>query len=163
MEIVRVRYDKDSVTETKKTSEICYMCSACSLFCPITLFVPKYDIKDSFIVKLFLDKNNWKERANDVWMCCCCEKCLMVCPQDGDPVHVFNNLKQMSYREGLAPASIYGLVKQLLQTGWAYQISPATNRARTKLGLAEIADKADVAEKLKKLADKTKLEVKGGS
>jgi len=94
-------------------------------------------------------------------MCCACEKCINVCPQDGDPTHVFNNLKQLSYKEGLAPESVYGLVKQLLQTAWAYPLSSAVNRGRTKLGLNELSDKKEVADQLKKLADIADLKVKG--
>jgi heterodisulfide reductase subunit C len=74
-----------------------------------------------------------------VWMCCVCEKCVDVCPQDGDPTQVFTNLKEMSYLQGLAPPSIYQLVSLLLNTACAYPINNAVNRNRTKLGLAELS------------------------
>ncbi len=163
MEVIRIKYDKDEVTKTVHTSEICYKCSACSKYCPITMYVEKYNLENSFIVHLFtgMEPDVWKHSAKDVWMCSACEKCISICPQDGDPTHVFNNLKQKSYREGLAPDSIYGVVNALLDTSWVYMINQPVNRARAKFGLKEIAPKKEVAEDLQKLAKEAGLKRKG--
>ena len=159
MEIIRISYDKDEITGKHKASEICYKCSACSKFCPITLHVPSYSLEDSFIVHLY--KAAREQALRDVWMCCSCEKCFNICPQDGDPAHVFVNLKETSYREGFAPESVYGLVGQLLDTGSAYIVSVSTNKGREKLGLKEIKAQEKTISDLKKLAGKTGLKRKG--
>ncbi|MFX0099319.1 MAG: 4Fe-4S dicluster domain-containing protein [Candidatus Hodarchaeota archaeon] len=158
MEIIRIKYDKDEIIKKSEASEMCFKCSACSKFCPITSNVSDYDIENSFIVSLYTAE---KEKAlRDVWMCCTCEKCVTICPQDTDPTHVFTNLKELSYEEGCAPENIYAVVKSIVNTGNAYQISDATNRIREKLGLKPIGANDSVASDLKKLADKSKLKVK---
>ncbi|MEX2716928.1 MAG: 4Fe-4S dicluster domain-containing protein [Candidatus Sigynarchaeota archaeon] len=161
MEIIKIKYEKDEIVDKHSTSEICYKCSACSKFCPITLHVPAYNLENSFVVHLYRAE---REKAlRDVWMCCSCEKCFNICPQDGDPAHVFVNLKEASYKEGFAPESVYGLVNQLLNTGSAYVVSVSTNKGREKLGLKEIKANEGVIADLKKLAARTDLKVKGGS
>ncbi len=161
MEIIRINYDKDEITGIHKASEICYKCSACSKFCPITMHVSTYNLEDSFIVHLF--KADREQALRDVWMCCSCEKCFNICPQDGDPAHVFVNLKEVSYKEGFAPESVYALVGQLLDAGSAYIISVSTNKGREKLGLKEIKANDRVLSDLNKLANKTGLKRKGGA
>ncbi len=158
MEIIKIKYEKDEIVGRHATSEVCFKCSACSKFCPITLHVPTYSMEDSFIVHLYRAE---RERAlRDVWMCCSCEKCLNVCPQDGVPPHVFVDLKETSYKAGFAPDSVYGLVAQLLNAGSAYVVSVSTNKGREKLGLKEIKANDAVTSDLKKLAAKTGLKVK---
>ncbi len=159
MEIIRIKYEKDTGLEKHETSEICYKCSACSKYCPITRNVAKYNLENSFVVQLYQAA---KERAlRDVWMCCACEKCATICPQDGDPAHVFTNLKEASYAQGFAPDSIYALVSQVLNTGGAYEISKAMNLNRTKLGLREILPNSKVTEDLNKIAKHVGLKKKG--
>lgn len=158
MEVIRIKYDKDEITKKTKEVEVCFKCSACSIFCPITLNVEKYDLENAFIAQLFKGDN--PDILNDVWMCCACEKCIVVCPQDADPTEVFTNLKQLSYQEGSAPEIIYGLVKQVVNTGSAYEISKSTNAQRKKLNLSEIEPNEAVAKELKIIADHTALKIK---
>jgi len=155
MEVIRIKYDKDDIIQKSEEVEVCFKCSACSLFCPVTLNVSKYDIENAFIAQLF----NAEESValKDVWMCCVCEKCLMICPQNADPSEVFNNLKQLSYLKGLAPASVYGLAKQLLKTGLAYEIGAKLNSDRKKQNLRELTLNENVIKELKILAEKTAL------
>ena len=159
MEVIRIKYENDEIVKKESTSEVCYKCSACSKYCPITMFVDKYNIKDSFIIHLFTSGEGdvWKHRAKDVWMCSACEKCVTICPQDRDPTHVFNNLKQKSYKEGLAPDNIYGMVKLLLDSGWAYPVNVAVNRRRKELGLSDIAVNQKTVDELKSIAKKADL------
>lgn len=159
MEVIRISYEKEVDGHKKAASEICYKCSACSNFCPVTMYVEKYDLENSFIVQLFKAE---KERAlRDVWMCCACEKCFTICPQDGDPAHVFTSLKEASYKAGLAPDSVYAVIGQVLTAGSAYEISKAVNATRTKLGLKEMAPNAKVIDELQKLAKRVGLKKKG--
>ena len=155
MEVIRIKYDKDDIIQKSKEVEVCFKCSACSLFCPVTLNVSKYDIENAFIAQLF----NAEESIalKDVWMCCVCEKCLMICPQNADPSEVFNNLKQLSYSKGLAPASVYGLAKQILKTGIAFDIGAKLNADRKKQNLRELTPNENVIKELNIIAEKTDL------
>ena len=155
MEIVEIKYDKNEIIKSSTAYEMCFKCSACSKFCPITANVSKYDLENSFIVQLFsADK---PEALNDVWMCCSCEKCVAVCPQDADPTHVFTNLKEKSYRENLAPKVIYSLVTQLLKTGYAFEVGAAINRRRKSMNLQELAINDQIVNDLQKIANKVGL------
>ncbi len=155
MKVLQLKYDKNWITEKSKEIEVCFKCSTCSQFCPITLHVKKYNLEDSFVTQLFeADK---PEALNDVWMCCACEKCVITCPQDANPTEVFSNLKEKSYQEGLAPAIVYRLVEQLLQEGTVYGIRFA-NSARKRIGLKELEKNEKSVEELNKLAEQTGLE-----
>lgn len=158
MEVIRIKYDKDEITKKTSEVEICFKCSACSKFCPITINVNKYDLENAFIAQLFAAAK--PQALNDIWMCCACEKCVVTCPQDADPTEVFTNLKQLSYQEGLAPEVIYNLVKQVVNTGLTYDISRAVNALRKKVGLNDYNKSENVNKELKTIAEKTALKIK---
>jgi len=157
MEVLRVKYEKNEITKKNKAIEVCFKCSTCSKFCPVTLHVAKYNLEDSFITQLFQAEKT--EALNDVWMCCACEKCVITCPQDANPTEVFTNLKEKSYQEGLAPSIIYRLVKQLLQEGTVYSLK-LTNMTRKRAGLKEVKKNEKAVKELNVLAEKVGLERK---
>ncbi len=157
MKVLRVKYERNEITKKNKAIEVCFKCSTCSKFCPVTLHVAKYNLEDSFITQLFEAEK--PEVENDVWMCCACEKCVITCPQDTNPTQVFTNLKEKSYREGLAPLIIYRLVKQLLQEGTVYSLK-LTNMIRKRAGVKEIKKSEKAVKELNVLAEKVGLERK---
>ncbi len=157
MKVLRVKYERNEITKKNKAIEVCFKCSTCSKFCPVTLHVAKYNLEDSFITQLFEAEK--PEVENDVWMCCACEKCVITCPQDANPTQVFTNLKEKSYREGLAPLIIYRLVKQLLQEGTVYSLK-LTNMIRKRAGVKEIKKSEKAVKELNVLAEKVGLERK---
>jgi len=154
MEVLRIKYEKNKITEKSKAIEVCFKCSTCSKFCPVTQHVKKYNLEDSFVAQLFAAEK--PEALNDVWMCCACEKCVITCPQDANPTEVFTNLKEKSYQEGLAPPIVYRLVKQLLQEGTVYSIK-FTNMARKRVGLKEVKKNENAVKELNVLAEKAGL------
>ncbi len=157
MKVLRVKYERNEITKKNKAIEVCFKCSTCSKFCPVTLHVAKYNLEDSFITQLFEAEK--PEALNDVWMCCACEKCVITCPQDANPTQVFTNLKEKSYREGLAPLIIYRLVKQLLQEGTVYSLK-LTNMTRKRAGVKEVKKNEKAVKELNVLAEKVGLERK---
>jgi len=157
MEVLRVKYEKNEIMKKNKAIEVCFKCSTCSKFCPVTQHVAKYNLEDSFITQLFQAEK--PEALNDVWMCCACEKCVITCPQDTNPTEVFTNLKEKSYQEGLAPPIIYRLVKQLLQEGTVYSLK-LTNMSRKRAGLKEVKKNEKAVKELNILAEKVGLERK---
>ena len=157
MEVLRLKYEKNEILKKDKAIEVCFKCSTCSKFCPITQNVKKYNLENSFVTHLFETE---KEVAlNDVWMCCACEKCLITCPQDTNPTDAFTNLKEISYREGHAPETVYRLVDQLLQEGTVYALK-FTNLARKRAGMKGIEKNEKSVEEINKLAEKTGLKGK---
>jgi len=157
MEVLRIKYEKNEIMKKNKAIEVCFKCSTCSKFCPVTQHVAKYNLEDSFITQLFQAEK--PEALNDVWMCCACEKCVITCPQDTNPTEVFTNLKEKSYQEGLAPPIIYRLVKQLLQEGTVYSLK-LTNMSRKRAGLKEVKKNEKAVKELNVLAEKVGLERK---
>ncbi len=157
MKVLRLKYEKNEIIEKNKEIEVCFKCSTCSKFCPITKNVKKYNLEDSFVTQIFEAEK--PEALNDVWMCCVCEKCVITCPQDTNPTDAFTNLKEKSYQEGFAPQIIYRLVEQLLQEGTVYSLK-FTNLARKRAGLKEIEKNEKSIEELNILAQKTGLEKK---
>ncbi|MBC8390458.1 MAG: hypothetical protein H8E13_20730 [Actinobacteria bacterium] len=157
MKVLRVKYEKNEITKKNKAIEVCFKCSTCSKFCPVTQHVKKYNLEDSFITQLFEAEK--PEALNDVWMCCACEKCVITCPQDANPTEVFTNLKEKSYQEGLAPSVVYRLVEQLLQESTVYSIKFA-NMIRKRAGLKEVKKNEKAVKELNVLAEKAGLERK---
>jgi heterodisulfide reductase subunit C len=161
MEVIRIKYSKDDIIKQSNEVDVCFKCSACATFCPATMYVKKYNITDAFISQLFGAEED--EALTDVWMCCNCEKCIMVCPQDAEPAEVFNNLKRLSYEKGRAPPGVYSLIKQVLNTGMVYDVSAKVNADRKKINLKELTMNEAIANDLKKIAENTGLKVKEDS
>lgn len=154
MKVLRLKYEKNEIIKKDKSIEVCFKCSTCSKFCPITQHVKKYNMEDSFVTQLFEAEK--PEALNDVWMCCACEKCVITCPQDTNPTEVFTNLKEKSYREGFAPDLVYRSVEQLLREATVYGLRFA-NSARKRAGLEEIKKNEKAVKELNILAKKTGL------
>ncbi|HUW91134.1 MAG TPA: 4Fe-4S dicluster domain-containing protein [Candidatus Nanopelagicaceae bacterium] len=159
MEIIKIKYIKDTIIKQSEEIERCFKCSACSIFCPVTLNVSKYNIENAFISQLFGEEELLA--LKDVWMCSACEKCILVCPQDAEPAEVFNNLKRLSYQKGQAPVGVYAVTKQILNTGLAYDISAKINADRKKIELKELSTNESVSKELKIIAEKTGLKMEG--
>ncbi|MDD3656859.1 MAG: hypothetical protein PHI72_08905 [Atribacterota bacterium] len=157
MKVLRLKYEKNEILEKNKAIEVCFKCSTCSKFCPITQNVKKYNLENSFITQLFEAEK--PEALNDVWMCCACEKCVITCPQDTNPTEAFTNLKEKSYQEGYAPEMVYRLVDQLLQEGTVYGIK-FTNLARKRAGLKDMEKNKKSVQEINILAEKTGLKKK---
>ena len=160
MEVLRLKYEKNEIFKKDEAIEVCFKCSTCSKFCPITQNVKKYNLENSFVTHLFGAER--EVALHDVWMCCACEKCVVTCPQDTNPTDVFTNLKEISYRDGYAPEAVYRLVEQLLQEGTAYALK-FTNLARKRAGLKEIEKNDKSVGEINKLAEKTGLRKKEDS
>lgn len=160
MKVIRLKYEKNEIMKKNRAIEVCFKCSTCSKFCPITQYVKKYSMEDSFITQLFEAEK--PEALNDVWMCCACEKCVITCPQDTNPTEAFTNLKEKSYREGLAPTIVYRLIEQLLQEATVFSMKFA-NLARKRAGLKEMSKNEIAIKELNVLAEKAGLEKKGST
>jgi len=155
MEVIRIKYNKDEIIKQHDEVDVCFKCSACGKFCPATKNVSRYNIVDGFISQLFGATE--EDALRDVWMCCACEKCIMLCPQDAEPAEVFNYIKRLSYLKGKAPESVYALARQILKTGMAYDIGAKLNADRKKFNLKELSINDKVSKELNIIAEKTAL------
>ncbi|HOF03360.1 MAG TPA: hypothetical protein PLT58_05335 [Atribacterota bacterium] len=160
MKVLRLKFEKNNILKRDKSIEVCFKCSTCSKFCPITQNVKKYNLENSFVTHLFEAEEH--EALRDVWMCCACEKCVITCPQDTNPTEAFTNLKEKSYELGYAPEIVYRLIEQLLAEGTVYGIK-FSNLTRKRAGLKDIEKNEKSVKELNLLAEKTGLQKKEGN
>ena len=146
---------RNSLMEREPLVERCFKCSVCALVCPIQ-YLEEYSPTQSYVYDLFTCDN---ALANpNLWSCASCHRCAEICPQDVNPAHVFLNLKEHSFEQGLAPQGVVALIKTIVTTGSSFPITSVTERLREQLGLAPFAITAQ--EELKLIVAKTGLEEK---
>jgi len=96
----------------------------------------------------------------NIWMCVSCHKCEETCPYEVSPVHYIEALKGEALGAGWVHATVRAEVAQVISTGFAFQVSSATERQRQALhlqplpakpigDLAKIAEKTGLAGRLK--------------
>ena len=135
--------------------ERCFKCSVCALVCPIQ-YLEEYSPTQSYVYDLFTCDN---VLANpNLWSCASCHKCAEICPQDVNPAHVFLNLKELSFEQGLAPQGVTALIKTIITTGISFPVTSVTQRLREGLGLPPLTSTAH--EELKLIVKRTGLEEK---
>jgi heterodisulfide reductase subunit C len=146
---------RNGLMEREPLVERCFKCSVCAQVCPIQ-YLEEYSPTQSYVYDLFTCDN---VLANpNLWSCASCHKCAEICPQDVNPAHVFLNLKELSFEQGLAPPSVTGLIKTIITTGSSFPTTSVTERLREQLGLAPFVVNAQ--EELKLIVAKTGLEEK---
>jgi heterodisulfide reductase subunit C len=96
----------------------------------------------------------------NLWMCVSCHKCEETCPYDVSPVHFIEALKGKALEVGFVHPTVRAEVAQVVDTGFAFPFSGATERQRQALNLktlpakplgdlAKIAEKTGLAARLK--------------
>ncbi len=146
---------RNGLMERRPLVERCFKCSVCALVCPIQ-YLEEYSPTQSYVYDLFTCDN---VLANpNLWSCASCHKCTEICPQDVNPAHVFLNLKELSFEQGLAPQGVVALIKTIITTGLSFPVTSVTQRLREGLGLPPIASTAQ--EELKLIVNRTGLEEK---
>ena len=146
---------RNGLMERRPLVERCFKCSVCALVCPIQ-YQEEYSPTQSYVYDLFTCDN---VLANpNLWSCASCHKCTEICPQDVNPAHVFLNLKELSFEQGLAPQGVVALIKTIITTGLSFPVTSVTQRLREGLGLPPITSTAQ--EELKLIVNRTGLEEK---
>jgi len=132
-----------SYPETKNvnpfvTAEICLKCGACCNvnYCCHVMYDPQFDPKYTFVYDCLGSKN---ESSNpNIWLCVSCHKCEEVCPYEVSPISYIEALKYDALRNGLIHELIKLELKQIMSTGYAFQITRTTENLRTELNLKSI-------------------------
>jgi hypothetical protein len=75
-----------------------------------------------------------------------------------NPAHVFLNLKELSFEQGLAPQGVTALIKTIITTGISFPVTSVTHRLREGLGLPPLT--STIQEELKLIVNRTGLEEK---
>ncbi|GAB4310487.1 MAG: hypothetical protein Kow0069_10710 [Promethearchaeota archaeon] len=125
------------------TLSACYQCGTCTGGCPISkvtngVYNPRKIIISSL---LGLQSRLVKELRPNVWLCSTCQKCVESCPQGVELTEIFTLLRNMSVREGTAPAGFTAQGKTIFETGFTIPIQPAIQRRREKnLGLKPVEE-----------------------
>jgi len=77
---------------------------------------------------------------SEIWECTNCYTCSERCPQDVRPVDVIIAMKNLSLKEGKAPALIGQIYDAVMTTGITTKISSLVERRREELGLSPIKE-----------------------
>jgi len=151
--LISIQYEgRNELFERYLTIEQCFKCGTCTLVCPIQ-YLEEYSPTQSYVYDLFTCENPLTNK--NLWSCAACHKCHEICPQDVNPAKVFTELKELSFKKGLAPQGIKILVKTILETGISFPVTSATQRLREKLNLPALECKAQ--EEIQFIAKKTGL------
>lgn len=80
----------------------CFHCSKCSGGCPVTFAMDVLPNRAVRMVQMGL--KDQLLASSTIWLCASCETCTTRCPNDVDIAALMDVLRQMSLREGVAPA-----------------------------------------------------------
>jgi len=80
----------------------CFHCSKCSSGCPVAFAM---DVLPNLAVRMVqMGLKDQLLASSTIWLCASCETCTTRCPNDVDIAALMDVLRQMSLREGVAPA-----------------------------------------------------------
>ena len=138
--MLHAKYSKTSTqSEIQKEAEICLQCGVCCVIkgqsCHAQ-YDPQFTPKQTYVYDC-LSHEDPSKNAN-IWLCVSCHKCEDLCPYDVSPLHFIDALKEEAFPKGLAPELMTGEFKQVIETGFAFPVTPNTVRLRESLGLKQM-------------------------
>ena len=159
--LISIRYEAtNELLEKYPKVEKCLKCGTCSVIrgqsCHVMYDKKQFTPTKTFVYDCFTAEEPTKNP--NIWLCVSCHKCEEICPYGISPTEVIESLKEAAFEQGFTPHLIQEEVEQLLSTGLAFPIFPATNNRRTKLGLSPV--KKTGVEELTKIAKETGLKRK---
>ena len=75
-----------------------------------------------------------------IWLCCSCQNCSEVCPQDVRCSEVLTAIKNLAARQGYAPPSGQAMARQLAAHGRLLEVGEFENDKRAELGLPPVSE-----------------------
>lgn len=113
-------------------------------------FTPTYTfVYDCLISEKPADNTN-------IWLCVSCHKCEETCPYEVAPISFIEVMKEEALRKGVVHPTVAAELQQIVTTGYAFPLTPTTDRLRQGLGLATLQPRG--VEDLKIVAMETGLE-----
>jgi heterodisulfide reductase subunit C len=150
---------KDENQKMKDAAEICLECGVCCVLggrsCHAQ-YDEQFDPKNTYVYDCLGSDDPMRNK--NIWLCVSCHKCEEVCPYDVNPLEFIESIKEKAFESGLAHDVAFNEVEQIISTGYAFQLSSATERQRSSLGLKPLSTKS--GEELKILSVKTGLDAK---
>ena len=102
---------KDEVAEKIGLEAIkpCFTCGSCTAVCPVHEVIEAFDPR-RMIHQILLGMRNEVLSSDLIWLCCLCNSCFYVCPQEIKFSRVATELKKVAIDEGLVDE---GFLKKL--------------------------------------------------
>lgn len=147
-------YVRWSLKGSAEAAEVCFMCGVCCA-------VPEYGCPAQYGSR-FTPRHTYvydclaAERPSSnpsIWLCVSCHKCEELCPYEVSPIRFIETMKQVALEEGAAPDVATAEIEQVVNTGYAFPVTPNTARHREELGLKPIQPTGE----LKRIAEATGL------
>ncbi len=95
-----LRFLQQVEEESGENVSACYQCYRCSNGCPA---VPEMDLLPHRVIRhVILGHDEKVLKSRTIWACLQCYTCSVRCPNDIHIAHVFDSLRKISTRKGLA-------------------------------------------------------------
>ncbi len=139
-EVIRLsETDPQFKYELSKNSEIenlmlCMQCGTCTADCPVARFSGTYRPLKMLRMALLGMKSDVLS-ADELWLCASCYTCTDRCPRGVEFASVLRVLRNIAVGEGYIPDGFKELGLNVLETGYAYEISDSRMRKRENAGL----------------------------
>ena len=118
----------------------CYQCGACVADCPAGFYSERFNPRLIMLKAILGFDDELIGPDSEIWECTNCYTCSERCPQDVRPVDVIIAMKNLSLKEGKAPALIGQIYDAVMTTGITTKISSLVERRREELGLSPIKE-----------------------
>lgn len=158
--VLHAKYTRRDVNQKmREAAEICLECGVCCVLGGRSCHAQydgQFDPKHTYVYDCLGSDEPMKNR--NIWLCVSCHKCEEVCPYDVSPLEFIEAIKEQAFESGLAHEAIPNEIEMIISTGYAFQLSSATERQRSSLGLKPLSIKA--AQELGTISEKTGLNLK---
>jgi len=135
-----------------ETLKICFQCGTCSSGCIIANYTDSYRPRQ--IIRLAqLGLADRLLPSETLWLCAACYTCTDKCPQGVEVRDVIRVLQNLAVKRGYIPKAYREFARNILASGYAYDIPSFRVRKRAEKGLPPIP-KPKMAD-IEKLADVT--------
>jgi len=136
----------------------CYQCIRCNSACPSALATGVFNPR-KVILELLLGELPDVTTEDPVWMCVNCHSCEEACPKGVHVAGIMNAVRNVGFKNGVAPKAYIGNATLLLASGLVAQ-PQGIDRARNQVGLGKM--RMPNVEEIRKLLEGTTLKAKGG-
>jgi heterodisulfide reductase subunit C len=119
--------------------QTCFACAACSARCPVGGLKPEYDPRRLLRLAV-LGRREEVLSSPLIWLCCSCQNCSEVCPQDVRCSDVLTAIKNLAAQAGYAPPSGQAMARQLASHGRLLEVGEFENDKRAELGLPPVSE-----------------------
>jgi heterodisulfide reductase subunit C len=131
----------------------CAQCGQCNDVCPVSHRTgSRYNPKDIVLFGAMGFRDALVNTADlfSIWGCTGCESCDEQCPAQIPITDIILEVKNEMCKEGKCPSFFIDSTKTIMDDGMAIPSSPAMNKRRTQLGLADSPESPK--EDMKKLS-----------